>query len=169
GRRPRRAPRAPRRLRDRRPAAARPAPGGARRPARSVRGVPRGRLRGAARRRAGGSLNRVTAVLFTCAGQRVDIVTAFGRAGAFTVAADSGALAPALYCADRYALVPRVDADGYVPALQRLVEEHGISLVVPLTDLDQLLLARCRDELGATVLLPSPEVVEAMGDKYLAH
>ena len=30
----------------------------------------------------------MTAVLFTCAGQRVDIVTAFGRAGATTVATD---------------------------------------------------------------------------------
>jgi carbamoyl-phosphate synthase large subunit len=111
----------------------------------------------------------VTAVLFTCAGQRVDIVSAFGRAGAFTVAADASPLAPALYFADRHALVPRVDDDGYVPALRQLVDEHDIALVVPLTDLDQLLLARCRDELGATVLLPSPEVVEAMGDKYLTH
>src|SRR5919197_4148785 len=111
----------------------------------------------------------VAAVLFTCAGQRVDIVTAFGRAGALTIAVDANALAPALYHADRYALVPRVDDDGYIPALRRLVEEHGVSLVVPLTDLDQLLLARRRDELGATVLLPSPDVVEAMGDKFLAH
>ena len=30
----------------------------------------------------------LTAVLFTCAGQRVDIVTAFGRAGGETIAAD---------------------------------------------------------------------------------
>jgi carbamoyl-phosphate synthase large subunit len=112
---------------------------------------------------------RVTAVLFTCAGQRVDIVTAFGRAGAFTIAADANPLAPALYHADRFALVPRVVDDGYVPALRGLVDEHGVGLVVPLTDLDQLLLARRRDELGTTVLLPSPGVVEAMADKYLAH
>ena len=109
----------------------------------------------------------MTAVLFTCAGQRADIVTAFGRAGAFTVAVDANALAPALYHADRYALVLRVDDEAYVPALQELVEEHGVSLVVPLTDLDQPLLSRRRDELGATVLLPSPDVVDAMGDKYL--
>ena len=51
----------------------------------------------------------MTAVLFTCAGQRVDIVTAFGRAGATTIATDVDQLAPALYHADRRALVPRVD------------------------------------------------------------
>ena len=111
----------------------------------------------------------MTAVLFTCAGQRVDIVSAFRDAGAFTVAADANALAPALYHVDRYALVPRVDDPEYVPALRELVDEFEVRLVVPLTDLDQLLLAERRDELGATVLLPRPDVVAAMGDKYLAH
>ena len=42
----------------------------------------------------------MTAVLFTCAGQRVDIVTAFAHAGAFTIATDLNPLAPALYHAD---------------------------------------------------------------------
>ena len=111
----------------------------------------------------------MTAVLFTCAGQRVDIVSAFGRAGATTVAADVNPLAPALYHADRYELVVRVDDPGYVPQLAELVSEHGIDLVVPLTDLDQLILAGARDELGAALLLPPADVAERMGDKYLAH
>ena len=38
----------------------------------------------------------MTSVLFTCAGQRVDIVSAFSRAGATTVATDLDPLAPAL-------------------------------------------------------------------------
>jgi carbamoyl-phosphate synthase large subunit len=99
----------------------------------------------------------------------VDIVSAFGRAGATTIAADVNRLAPALYHADRYELVVRVDDPGYVPQLAGLVEEHGVDLVVPLTDLDQLVLARARDALGAPVLLPPAEVAEQMGDKYLAH
>jgi carbamoyl-phosphate synthase large subunit len=109
----------------------------------------------------------VTAVLFTCAGQRVDIVSAFGRAGAFTVAADANPLAPALYHADRYALVPRIDDPEYVPALRRLVEEHDVKLVVPLTDLDQYTLAA--NELGAVALVPDAEVCAAMADKWRAH
>jgi carbamoyl-phosphate synthase large subunit len=111
----------------------------------------------------------VTAVLFTCAGQRVDIVSAFGRAGATTIAADINPLAPALYHADHHALVARVDDPDYLPQLRRLIAEYDVRLVVPLTDLDQLLLARGREELGAAVLLPPAEVVEQMGDKYLAH
>jgi carbamoyl-phosphate synthase large subunit len=112
----------------------------------------------------------MTAVLFTCAGQRVDIVSAFGRAGATTVAADLDPLAPALYHADRRALVPRVDDPGYVAALAALVAEHDIQLVVPLTDLDQETVSRAREELApALVLAPSPDVCRTMGDKYLAH
>ncbi|HET7572809.1 MAG TPA: ATP-grasp domain-containing protein [Gaiellaceae bacterium] len=108
-------------------------------------------------------------VLFTCAGQRVDIVSAFRRAGAWTLATDLNPLAPALYHAHAHALVPPVRDPGYVPALRELVERHGVSLVVPLTDLDHGVLARARDELGALVLLPAPEVVDALEDKWLAH
>ena len=84
------------------------------------------------------------AVLLTCAGQRVDIVCAFREAGAIVVAADLNPLAPALYHADRRVLPPRVDDPDYVPLPRRLSQEHGVSLVVPLTDLDQRLLAERR-------------------------
>ena len=111
----------------------------------------------------------MTAVLFTCAGPRVDIVGAFRRAGATTVAADVNPLAPALYHADHYTLVPRVGDREYVPALRRIVAEHDVRLIVPLTDLDQATLARARDELGALLLLPDAETVEQLADKYRAH
>jgi carbamoyl-phosphate synthase large subunit len=111
----------------------------------------------------------VTAVLFTCAGQRVDIIQAFRAAGATTIAADANRLAPAPYLADSFELVPRVDDPDYVPALRELVGRHDVKLIVPLTDLDQLVLARARDQLHALVLLPEADVVERLGDKYLAH
>jgi carbamoyl-phosphate synthase large subunit len=111
----------------------------------------------------------VSGVLFTCAGQRVDIVTAFKRAGARTVAVDVNRLAPALYHADAHAFVPRVDDPQYVPTLRALVHEHDIALLVPLTDLDHGVLSRAKNELGALVLLPQPEIVDALADKWLAH
>ena len=43
---------------------------------------------------------------------------------------------------------PRVDDPGYVPALAALVAEHDVKLIVPLTDLDQMLLAQSRDALA---------------------
>ncbi len=111
----------------------------------------------------------MTPVLFTCAGQRVDIVTAFGRAGATTIAADVNPLAPALYHADSYALVPRVDDEGYLDAIRDLVLAHDVRLIVPLTDLDHEQLVGARDDLGTTVLLPGLDVVRMTADKYLAH
>jgi carbamoyl-phosphate synthase large subunit len=68
-----------------------------------------------------------------------------------------------------HAFVPRVDDPTYVDALHALVREHDIKLVMPLTDLDHGVLARARDRLGALVLLPRPELVDALADKWLAH
>jgi carbamoyl-phosphate synthase large subunit len=111
----------------------------------------------------------VTGVLFTCAGQRVDIVDAFNRAGATTIAADVNPLAPALYRAHHRVLVPKVEDEGYIPALRALVDEHRVGVIVPLTDLDQVVLAESRGALGALLMLPEAEIVERLADKYLAH
>jgi carbamoyl-phosphate synthase large subunit len=112
----------------------------------------------------------VTVVLFTCAGQRVDIVRAFRAAGATVLAADVDELAPALYHADRRALVPPIADPGYVDAIATLVREHDARLVVPLNDLDHPILARERARLEpAVVLLPDAEVCERMSDKLEAH
>jgi carbamoyl-phosphate synthase large subunit len=108
-------------------------------------------------------------VLFTCAGQRVDIVSAFARAGATTIATDLDQLAPALWHADRHALAPRIDDPGYIDFLRALVDEHDVRLIVPLTDLDHVKLVQAREQLRALVLLPAEEVVRRVGDKYTAH
>ena len=96
-------------------------------------------------------------------------MTAFQRAGALTVAADLNPLAPALYHADSYALPPAYTDPEYIPFLAGVIAAHDVQLVVPLTDLDPVLLAERRDELGALVLLPDAEVVERTSDKYVAH
>ncbi len=108
-------------------------------------------------------------VLFTCAGQRVDIVEAFARAGATTVAVDLNELAPALYAAQVRAPVPPVGDPGYAQALVGLVEDNGVELILPLADLDHRVLAAHRDALGALVLLAGPEVITLCEDKYAAH
>src|SRR5205823_6862830 len=113
--------------------------------------------------------SRVTTVLFTCVGMRVDIVSAFKRAGATTIAADASPLAPALYSADAYALVPLKDDPSYLPALRDLCAGHAVDLVVPVTDIDQQVVSERRAELGAPVLLPEHDVVLRTSDKYLAH
>ncbi len=112
----------------------------------------------------------MTPVLFTCAGLRVDIVSAFRKVGALTVAADIDPLAPALYFADRVALVPRSDDPAYVSMLANVVRDYDVRLVVPLSDVDTVLLAREGDALApALVLGPTPDVATSMSDKWLAH
>jgi carbamoyl-phosphate synthase large subunit len=111
----------------------------------------------------------LTTVVFTCAGQRAEVIRAFSRAGARTIAADSSPLAPALYHADAAAQVPRCREPGYIEALRAIVSEHEADLILPLTDLDPRLLARKRARLGALVLLPEPEVVDRAADKLAAH
>ena len=112
----------------------------------------------------------MTVVLLTCAGQRVDIVRAFRAAGAIALAADADPLAPALYHADRQAIVPRIADPAYVETLAGLVREHDVRLVVPLNDLDHPVLSRDREALApALLLLPDAEVCERMSDKLEAH
>ena len=73
----------------------------------------------------------VTAVLFTCAGQRVDIVTA-SAAPEQRRSPRRDQLAPALYHADHRAIVPRVDDSAMSAALRDLVALHDVRLIVPL-------------------------------------
>jgi carbamoyl-phosphate synthase large subunit len=104
------------------------------------------------------------AVLLTGVGKRYDIVSAFAQ-HAFTIAADPSPLAPAQYAADLRVAPPRIDDPGYVPFLQRLVAEHNVGAVVPLTDLDIEVLAGA--ELPAFV--PSVEIARDTFDKFAAH
>ena len=108
------------------------------------------------------------AILLTGAGKRYDIVSCFAQLTK-TVVADPAPLAPAQYAAHVRAAVPLIGDDGYVPALQRLCEEHGVGAVLPLTDLDIEVLARAREEGRLPALVPSSEVARATYDKYEAH
>jgi len=107
-------------------------------------------------------------VLLTGAGKRYDIVSSFAQL-TDTVVADPSPLAPARYAAHARASVPLIDDPGYVPALQRLCEQHGVGVVLPLTDLDIEVLAHARACGELPALVPSAEVARATYDKYETH
>ena len=107
-----------------------------------------------------------TAVLLTGVGKRYDIVSAFGE-HAFTIAADPNPLAPARYAADLAVAPPRIDDPDYIPFLERLVAEHDVRAIVPLTDLDIEALAGAGNRLPAFV--PSAEIARRTFDKYETH
>jgi carbamoyl-phosphate synthase large subunit len=108
------------------------------------------------------------AILLTGAGKRYDIVSCFSRLTK-TVVADPSPLAPAQYAAQVRTAVPMIEDPGYVPALERLCEQHDVGAVLPLTDLDIEILARAREEGRLPALVPSAEVARATYDKYEAH
>jgi carbamoyl-phosphate synthase large subunit len=108
------------------------------------------------------------AVLLTGAGKRYDIVACFAQLTR-TIVADPSALAPARYAAHVRESVPLIEDHGYVPALERLCERHGVGAVLPLTDLDIEVLAGARAEGRLPALVPSVEVARATYDKYETH
>jgi carbamoyl-phosphate synthase large subunit len=111
----------------------------------------------------------VSAVLLTGTGKRYDIVASFAQHGT-VVACDPNPIAPAQYAATVRTSVPLINDPGYVPALQRLCEEHDVGAIVPLTDLDIEVLAQARaDGRLPQALVPDPEIASATYDKYEAH
>jgi carbamoyl-phosphate synthase large subunit len=110
-----------------------------------------------------------SAVLLTGTGKRYDIVASFAQHGP-VVACDPNPIAPAQYAATVRTSVPFIDDPDYVPALQRLCEEHDVGAIVPLTDLDIEALAQARaDGRLPQALVPDPEIASATYDKYEAH
>lgn len=117
-------------------------------------------------------------VLLTCAGQRVDIVRAFRAALAAgprpgrVLVSDLDPLSPTLFAADACVELPPVDDPGYGAAVAAVCAREGIRAVLPLTDLDPVVLAAAAPEIraaGAEVLLPTPEVALGCQDKWLCH
>ncbi|HEX5853914.1 MAG TPA: ATP-grasp domain-containing protein [Solirubrobacteraceae bacterium] len=108
------------------------------------------------------------AVLLTGVGKRYDIVACFARLTK-TVVADPSPLAPARYAAHVRAAVPLIEDPDYIPALERLCEQHDVGAVLALTDLDIELLARAREEGRLPALGPSSEIARATYDKYETH
>ncbi len=111
----------------------------------------------------------MTAVLLTGTGKRYDIVASFAQ-HTTVVAADPNPISPAQYAATVRTSVPLITDAEYVPALQRLCDEHDVGAIVPLTDLDIEILAQARaDGRLPQALVPDPEIASATYDKYETH
>ena len=117
-------------------------------------------------------------VLLTCAGQRVDIVRAFQAAmgaGAHrgrVLVSDLDPLSPSLFAADEVVALPAVDDPEYGAAVAEACRRAGVRAVLPLTDLDPVVLAEAADAIraaGAQVFLPTPEVALGCQDKWECH
>ncbi len=117
-------------------------------------------------------------VLLTCAGQRVDIVRAFRAALAAgphsgrVIVSDLDPLSPSLFAADQVIELPAVNDPGYGAAVAEACRRESVRAVLPLTDLDPVVLAEAAPairEAGAAVFLPTPEVALGCQDKWECH
>jgi carbamoyl-phosphate synthase large subunit len=117
-------------------------------------------------------------VLLTCAGQRVDVVRAFREAlargphGGRVLVSDRDPLSPTLFDADGAVALPAVDDPGYAEAVIAACRAEGVRALLPLTDLDPVILAGIAPALeagGTSVFLPRPEVTVACQDKWACH
>ena len=114
-------------------------------------------------------------VLILSAGRRVELVNCFRNAASemgvsgSVVAVDCSETAPALYFADKYHLVPRIDSGKYVQAVIDVCNEENISLIVPTIDTELLMLAENKalieSETSARLLVSDLSVISVCRNK----
>jgi carbamoyl-phosphate synthase large subunit len=121
-----------------------------------------------------GAGRRRVRILFTCAGRRIELMTAFLRAAralrleARLHSADIENAVAAACLADQAHQVPPARSSDYIPTLLEITRRHRIDLVVPLLDVELPKLARAREDFarqGCHVLISSPRVVSICRDK----
>lgn len=114
-------------------------------------------------------------VLILSAGRRVELVQSFKKAAkklginSKVVAGDCSESAPAVYFADRKAILPRINEENYIDEIIKVCQRESIKLIIPTIDTDLLLLAeereRIESESGAVVLISSIEMISICRDK----
>lgn len=111
-------------------------------------------------------------ILILSAGTRNKVVQAFKEAlkgKGKVIATDCSNLAPAIYDADAFYLVPRITEEGYIDRILEICEKEEIKAVFSLIDPELSLLAKERDrflQIGTTPLVSDYDLVEKCFDKY---
>ena len=114
-------------------------------------------------------------LLILSAGTRNKIVQYFkrelGESGR-VIATDCSNLAPAVYEADQFYLVPRISAPDYLDRILEICQKEKVDGVFSLIDPELSLLAREKERflaIGATPIISSDELVETCFDKYQTY
>lgn len=114
-------------------------------------------------------------ILILSVGTRNKIVQYFKRSlsgNGLVIATDMSELAPALYEADKYYVVPPMNAPNYLDTIYDICKENKVSGVLSLIDPELSLLAAHEDDfkaLGTTVIGSSYELCEMSLDKYAMY
>ena len=114
-------------------------------------------------------------ILFCSAGRRCELLKNFRKSMANEgkiIATDISLTAPAIYMADKYYIVPRIDDDNYIPTILDICKKEEIQAITTLIDPEIMILAENRskfEELGVEVLTPYKETAEICFDKYVMY
>lgn len=85
------------------------------------------------------------------------------------IATDCSKLAPALYEADKYFIVPRIEDENYLETILTICKEENIKGVLSLIDPELSILAKHKQEfldIGTTPIVSDYDIVELSFDKY---
>lgn len=110
-------------------------------------------------------------ILILSAGTRNKIVQYFKKnlsGNGMVIATDMSTIAPAIYEADKYYIVPRITEPGYIDIILDICKKENISGVLSLIDPELSLLAENEDKfkaVGTTVIGSSYELCERALDK----
>ena len=110
--------------------------------------------------------------LFCSVGRRVELIKDFRKTLSPTdriIATDISILAPAIYYADKYYIVPPIAAPDYIQVLLEICRKESIRAVTTLIDPEISILSSNRDiffNAGVEVLAPTQKTAQLCFDKY---
>lgn len=111
-------------------------------------------------------------ILITSAGSRNKLVQYFKKElknNGRVIATDMSNLAPALYDADKFYLVPRIDHEDYIDTLLTICKKEKIDCIFALIDPELSLIAKNKNkflEIGVKPLISNYNAVELAFNKY---
>lgn len=117
-------------------------------------------------------MNSEINILILSCGTRNKIVQYFKKEldnRGLVIATDCSELAPALYDADKYFVVPRMNEIGYIDEILSICKENDIKAVLSLIDPELSLLAEHKEDflnIGTIPIISDYDVVEMCFDKY---
>ena len=111
-------------------------------------------------------------ILILSAGTRDKVVQFFKKelkGEGRVIATDCSNLAPAVYEADKFYLVPRITAPGYMDGILDICKKEGVDAVLSLIDPELSMVAEYSErfkEIGVTPIISDKELVDICFDKF---
>lgn len=112
-------------------------------------------------------------ILFCSAGRRCELIKDFRESmknNGKILATDMNITAPAIYMADRFYIVPRINDKQYIPTILDICKKEDIQVLTTLIDPEIMVLAEHRQEfesIGVEVLTPYKSTAGICFDKFV--